>query len=52
MSTLSMTCFECAHFRPAEPSPNPTQAWGRCEKKNKGKFGVAKVCEGFKPKEN
>jgi hypothetical protein len=39
------TCFECGYFRPAVSSPNPTQAWGRCEKRNKGRFGVATACE-------
>jgi hypothetical protein len=44
------TCFDCYHFRQALSSPNPTQAWGSCRKKNRGRFGVAKICKTFKPK--
>jgi hypothetical protein len=40
-----LTCFECGHFRPAVNSPNPTQAWGHCRKRNKGRYGVATACE-------
>jgi hypothetical protein len=40
-----LSCFECAHFRPAVKSPNPTQAWGHCQKRNKGRYGVARTCE-------
>ena len=36
-----VTCFECGYFRPAVKSPNPTQAWGFCRKRNRGRFGVA-----------
>ena len=39
------TCFGCFHFLPADNSPNPTQAWGHCDKRNKGRFGVAAACE-------
>ncbi len=39
-----VTCFECGYFRPAGSSQNQTQAWGQCEKRNKGRFGVATVC--------
>jgi hypothetical protein len=39
-----LTCGECGHFRPAV-SPNPTQAWGHCEKRKKGRYGVATACE-------
>jgi hypothetical protein len=42
-----VTCFDCTHFRPAVKSPNPTQAWGHCQKRNKGRYGVAKTCEAF-----
>lgn len=40
-----LTCFECDHFRPAANSPNPAHGWGRCEKRNKGRYGVAMGCE-------
>jgi hypothetical protein len=40
-----LTCFECDYFRPAIGSPNPTQAWGYCRKRSKGRFGVATACE-------
>lgn len=39
------TCFECGHFSPAEGSPNPTQAWGFCRERNRGRYGVAAACE-------
>ncbi|MBU4232758.1 MAG: zinc-binding protein [Proteobacteria bacterium] len=39
----TFTCFSCSHFRPAV-SPNPTQAFGRCEKRRRGRFGVATAC--------
>jgi hypothetical protein len=40
-----LTCFECGHFRSAVNSPNPTQAFGRCEKRGRGRYGVATACE-------
>jgi hypothetical protein len=40
-----LTCHECDHFRPAVNSPNPTQAWGHCKKRDKGRYGVATACE-------
>jgi hypothetical protein len=40
-----LTCFECGHYRPAAHSPNPTQAWGHCEKRGRGRYGVATACE-------
>jgi hypothetical protein len=39
------TCFECVHFLPAVDSPNPGQAWGYCEKRKRGRYGVATACE-------
>jgi hypothetical protein len=39
----TFTCFRCSHFRPAV-SPNPTQAFGRCKKGKRGRFGVATAC--------
>jgi hypothetical protein len=40
-----LTCFECGFFRPAVNSPNPTQAFGRCQKREKGRYGCATACE-------
>ncbi len=40
-----LTCYECDHFRSAVNSPNPTQAWGHCKKRDKGRYGVAMACE-------
>ena len=40
-----MTCYDCGHFHPAVNSPNPSQAWGCCGKRNKGRYGVAMACE-------
>jgi hypothetical protein len=40
-----VTCFECARFRRAVKSPNASQAWGYCEKRRRGRFGVATACE-------
>jgi hypothetical protein len=40
-----LTCHECDHFRPAINSPNPTQAWGHCKKRDKGRYGAATACE-------
>ena len=40
-----LTCFECGYFRPANRSPNTIQAFGRCEKRKKGRYGCATACE-------
>jgi hypothetical protein len=40
-----LTCFECGHFQPAAKSPNPTQAWGHCRKRDRGRYGVAMACD-------
>jgi hypothetical protein len=40
-----LTCFECGYFRPADPSPKTIQAFGRCEKRKKGRYGCATACE-------
>jgi hypothetical protein len=40
-----LTCYECGHFRPAVNSPNPTQAWGHCRKRERGRYGAAMACE-------
>lgn len=40
-----LTCFDCGHFRLAVNSPNPTQAFGLCEKRNRGRYGCATACE-------
>lgn len=39
-----LTCFECPHFE-TYPGPNPRQAWGKCLKRKKGRFGCATACE-------
>jgi hypothetical protein len=44
-SERTRTCYDCGYFRPAVNSPNPTQAWGHCRKRNKERFGVVKACE-------
>jgi hypothetical protein len=38
------TCADCSHFE-ANHGPNPGQSWGRCLKRNKGRFGCATACE-------
>ena len=43
-SEHTTTCYECHHFE-ANHGPNPRQGWGRCLKRNKGRFGCARVCE-------
>jgi len=51
-STLErmLTCHDCGHFRPAV-SPNPTQAWGRCLDRGKGRYGCAMPCDRFSMQE-
>ena len=39
-----LTCADCTHFE-ANHGPNPRQGWGRCLKRNKGRFGCATACE-------
>ena len=43
-SEHTTTCCECHHFE-ANRGPNPRQGWGRCLKRNKGRFGCARACE-------
>ncbi|MBM4284358.1 MAG: hypothetical protein FJ128_03785 [Deltaproteobacteria bacterium] len=45
-----LTCHDCGHFRPAV-SPNPTQAWGRCLDRKKGRYGCALPCDRFRMQE-
>jgi hypothetical protein len=45
LSERILTCHECDHFRPAVTSLNPTQAFGHCEKRNRGRYGCATACE-------
>jgi DNA primase len=40
----SFICAECPHFQPNN-GQNPRQGWGRCLKRNKGRFGCAAACE-------
>lgn len=39
-----LTCADCPHFE-ANQGPNPRQGWGRCLKRNKGRYGCATACE-------
>ena len=39
-----LTCADCPHFE-ANQGPNPREGWGRCLKRNKGRFGCATACE-------
>ncbi|MBM4284328.1 MAG: hypothetical protein FJ128_03625 [Deltaproteobacteria bacterium] len=47
-----LTCHDCVHFRPAQGPPNPTQAWGRCRDRGKGRYGCAMPCERFRMQES
>jgi hypothetical protein len=38
-----LTCADCPHFE-ANQGPNPLQGWGRCLKRNKGRYGCATAC--------
>ncbi len=40
----SKTCFGCPHFAPTT-GPNPAQSWGTCQKRRRGRFGLARACE-------
>lgn len=42
--TPEITCHECSRFRPAVISPNSAQAWGHCQERNRGRYGVAAAC--------
>jgi hypothetical protein len=44
-----LTCYECGHFCPAASSPKPDQAWGYCQKRSRGRYGVAMACEEIIP---
>jgi hypothetical protein len=39
-----LTCADCPHFE-ANYGPNPLQGWGKCLKRNKGRYGCATACE-------
>ena len=39
-----ITCADCPHFE-ANQGPNPREGWGKCLKRNKGRFGCATACE-------
>ena len=39
-----LTCADCPFFS-ASCGPNPQQAWGRCLKRGRGRFGCATACE-------
>ena len=38
-----LTCADCGFHE--YQGPNPRQGWGRCLKRNKGRFGCATACE-------
>jgi hypothetical protein len=39
-----LTCADCHHFE-ANQGPNPLQGWGKCLKRNRGRYGCATACE-------
>jgi hypothetical protein len=39
-----ITCADCPHFE-ANQGPNPLQGWGKCLKRNRGRYGCATACE-------
>jgi hypothetical protein len=40
------TCFQCQSFAP-NGGPNPRQGWGRCQERNRGRYGLAITCERY-----
>jgi len=43
-SGCAFTCVDCSHFE-ANHGLNPRQGWGRCSKRNRGRYGCATACE-------
>jgi hypothetical protein len=39
-----LTCADCHNFEPSN-GPNPLQGWGKCLKRNQGRYGCATACE-------
>jgi len=39
-----LNCADCPHFS-ASPGPNPRQAFGRCLKRKRGRYGCATACD-------
>jgi hypothetical protein len=39
-----LTCEDCHNFEPNN-GPNPLQGWGKCLKRNQGRYGCATACE-------
>jgi hypothetical protein len=38
-----LICADCPNFEGSQ-GPNPLQGWGRCLKRNKGRYGCATAC--------